>query len=188
MVYARAGATLGSEDAYDRVLGKPHLRDIVKQAFNAMLQATTALHSKPQNIDLNGTGLSWKALRSAVLKSHEPIEDLFFQGIGNHLQFDDSCIAEAVMLHFVGMDAPALPVHDSFIMHHGYASELEKQMRKAFHNLYGKEVPEIALIVRTVPIAPDDWDDMSIEAILAGPKGYEEYTKRLQGWDHWRAG
>ena len=188
MAYARAGAPIGSDDAYDRVLEKPHLRDIVKQAFNAMLQATTSLPSKPHNIDLDGTGLSWKDLKTAVLKSHEPIENLFFKGIGNHLQFDDSCMAEAVMLHFPSIDAPALPIHDSFIIHHGYGPELEEQMRKAFFNLYQHEVPEVVPIIRDRKPASDGWEDLSIEAILSGPKGYEDYTKRLQDWDHWRAG
>ena len=30
------------------------------------------------------------------------------------------------MPDFVKEDAPALPVHDSFIMHHGYAGKLEE--------------------------------------------------------------
>ena len=32
------------------------------------------------------------------------------------------------------MNAPALPVHDSFIVHHGYAEigEVEETMRRAF--------------------------------------------------------
>ena len=38
---------LGSEDAYDRVLDGEH-RKIVKQAFNAMVQASTPLKSCPR--------------------------------------------------------------------------------------------------------------------------------------------
>ena len=33
---------------------------------------------------------------------------------------DGRCIAESVMLQFAHSDAPALPIHDSFVMHHGY--------------------------------------------------------------------
>ena len=38
------------------------------------------------------------------------------------------------MLHFADMNAPALPVHDSFSVHHGYAEigEVEETMRRAF--------------------------------------------------------
>ena len=43
---------LGSEDAYDRVLDGEH-RKIVKQAFNAMVQASTPLKNCPSEIDLS---------------------------------------------------------------------------------------------------------------------------------------
>ena len=39
------------------------------------------------------------------------------------------------MVHFAAMDAPALPVHDSFIMHHGYGGELEEAC--AEHSMIG---------------------------------------------------
>ena len=51
MIYAAYNLELGSEDSYNRVLDGEH-RDTVKQAFNAMIQASTALTSKPENIDL----------------------------------------------------------------------------------------------------------------------------------------
>ena len=46
MIYALHNHELGSEDAYSRVLGPEH-RNVVKEAFNAMLQANTELKSKP---------------------------------------------------------------------------------------------------------------------------------------------
>ena len=54
MIYAAYNLELGSEDAYDRVLDGEH-RDTVKQAFNAMIQASTALMSKPEDIILDPT-------------------------------------------------------------------------------------------------------------------------------------
>ena len=39
-------------------------------------------------------------------------------------------MAESVMLQFAKIDAPALPIHDSFIMHHGYGGELEEAMKE----------------------------------------------------------
>ena len=38
-------------------------------------------------------------------------------------------------------DAPALPIHDSFIMHHGFGGELEEAMRREFHNRLGGNIP-----------------------------------------------
>ena len=46
MIYAACNLELGTEDAYERVLDGEH-RDTVKQTFNAMVQASTALTSKP---------------------------------------------------------------------------------------------------------------------------------------------
>ena len=116
MIYDRYNHELGSEDAYSRVAGPDH-RDVVKEAFNAMFQATTPLDRKPDGIQLNAIGMSWKELKGEILKAHKPIKDLFFKGFGNRLQFEDSCIAETVMLQFAHSDAPALPIHDNFVMH-----------------------------------------------------------------------
>ena len=44
-------------------------------------------------------------LKEEILKAHKPIKDLFFKGLGNKLQFEDSCIAESVMLQFAHSDA-----------------------------------------------------------------------------------
>ena len=44
--------------------------------------------------------MDWRELRQRILDAHKPIQALFFDGIGNKLQFKDSCIAENVMLQF----------------------------------------------------------------------------------------
>ena len=135
---------LGSEDAYDRVLDGEH-RKIVKQGFNAMVQASSPLKNCPNDIDLSEADISWAELRDRIIRSHKPIADHFFKGVGNHLQFMDSNIAERVMLHFAEMDAPALPVHDSFILHHGYgeSGEVEEAMRRAFYEEVGQHISKI---------------------------------------------
>ena len=51
MIYSRYNHELGNVDAYDRVLDGEH-RIIVKQVFNAMMQAKTDLEHKPKTIDL----------------------------------------------------------------------------------------------------------------------------------------
>ena len=40
------------------------------------------------------------------------------------------------------MDYPALPVHDSFIMHHAFGNhgELEEAMRRAFHDRFHRDI------------------------------------------------
>ena len=144
MIYSVYNKELGSEDAYSRVAGEEH-REVVKKAFNAMFQHTRVLNTKPDDIndiDLDAIGMSWKELKEAILDAHKPIKDYFFKGLGNRLQFEDSCIAESIMLHFAKMDAPALPIHDSFIMHHGFGTygELEEAMRRAFYERFNKYI------------------------------------------------
>ena len=101
-----------------------------------MLQADTQLLTKPSGINMDNLDMSWRDLRQRVLDSHKTIQHLFFQGTGNKLQLEDSCLAESVTLHFAAMDAPALPGHDGFIMHHGYGGEHEKAMRRAFYDRF----------------------------------------------------
>ena len=58
----------------------------------------------------------------AIIDSHKPIADQFFTGRGLLLQREDSDIAANLMEDFarrMGL-VPLLPVHDSFICHHGY--------------------------------------------------------------------
>ena len=57
---------LGSEDAYDGVLDGEY-RKVVKQAFNAMVQASTPLKNCPSEIDMSGLEMSWAALRDAII-------------------------------------------------------------------------------------------------------------------------
>ena len=131
MIYFAYNKEMGSDDAYDRVLDGEY-RDIVKQAFNAMIQAESPLNQKPRDINLDGLEMNWRDLRQRILDTHKPIQHLFFSGIGNRLQFEGSCIAESVMFRFQKMDALGLPGHDSFVMHHGYGGELDEWMRSGF--------------------------------------------------------
>ena len=56
--------------------------------------------------------------------------------MGNKLQFEDSQLAEKVMLHFAKQDIPVLPVHDSFIIIRGLWAELFGVMKDEFEKEY----------------------------------------------------
>ena len=135
IMYGKAGLSLDG-DAYDIGISSDY-RDVVKQVFNTMVQAKKKLTHAPRSIPISMTGLRWKDLVEKVLERHKPIKEMFFVGMGNALQFEDSQIAEKVMLHFVKWDAPILPVHDSFISHHGYESDLNDVMSDAFEQQFG---------------------------------------------------
>ena len=62
LLYIANYKELGSEDAYDRVLDGEH-RDIVKQAFNAMVQASSVLTRCPDGIDIAEADIGWVDLR-----------------------------------------------------------------------------------------------------------------------------
>ena len=65
MIYTVYNKELGSEDAYSRVAGEEH-RDVVKQAFNAMFQYDKILDRKPDGIELDEIGMSWRELKEAI--------------------------------------------------------------------------------------------------------------------------
>ena len=142
MVYFLRDKELGSEDSYDRVFDCDH-RDLVKKAFNAMMQSSTPLLEEPEYIDLSKVDFDWPFLRQAIMDAHKPIQDMFFEGHGNYLQYVDSVMAEDVMLKFAKSDfAPVLPIHDSFVMQHafGESDELEEDMRRAFYGHFKKDI------------------------------------------------
>jgi hypothetical protein len=182
MVYFLRGAKMGDEDAYDRVFDGEH-RSIVKEAFNAMIQASTNLTHKPKKLDLSKVDFDWTTLKQAIVDAHKPIADVFFQGHGNHLQFIDSCIAESVMLNFIkAEDAPVLPVHDSFIMHYAYGDlgELEEEMRRSFYGHFKKDINVKSEIGVMLPSSFDgkEWNDLTFEEQIHGPPEYSQWKDR----------
>ena len=181
MVYFLRDKELGDEDAYGRVFDGEH-RPLVKEAFNAMIQASTRLTQNPRGIDLSDVDMDWPTLRDAILKLHRAIEDMFFQGHGYHLQYIDSCIAEQVMLHFNRMDYPVLPVHDSFIMHHAFGDlgELEEAMRRAFYHHFKKDIKVKGEIGELMTGSFDgrDSDELTLQEVIAGDPEYRLWNQR----------
>ena len=187
MIYSVYNKELGSEDAYSRVAGEEH-REVVKQAFNAMFQASTTLDRKPDGIELDAIGMSWRELKEEILNAHKPIKDYFFKGLGNRLQFEDSIIAENIMLQFAKMDAPALPIHDSFIMHHGFSTygELEEAMRRAFYDRFHRSINvSKEMVVKqksNIPIDKDGFVSLEIDDILNAENDYSQWRDRDDMW------
>jgi hypothetical protein len=147
ILYSWAGVPI-ERDAYNIRLepkrmpegsSRADFRKVIKRAFNAMLNAKHRLNQPPRDIHLTEWGIKWKELVEAILEFHQPIADQFFTGVGLRLQFEDSQLAEELMIDFVttrGM-VPVLPVHDSFICHQGYIKEFNSIMKKRFEGRYG---------------------------------------------------
>lgn len=172
---------MGNEDAYDRVLDGQH-RDVVKQAFNAMVQASTQLNHKPDKISLDGLEMDWRELRQRVLEAHKPIQHLFFTGIGNKLQFKDSCIAESVMLQFADQNQVALPIHDSFIMRQGCAGDLEEAMRRAFYDEFQSDIPiKQEVIIERIALF-DEQGEPRTEEVTRDDREHSQWYERNTMW------
>lgn len=117
-------------------------RKLVKRCFNAMLNASHRLSRPPRDVDLSVWGLKWHQMVEAILDRHKPIADQFFTGRGLLLQREDSDMAANLMEDFarrMGL-VPLLPVHDSFICHHGYESDVYDAMKREFRKRYGNSV------------------------------------------------
>ncbi len=136
MLYAKCTGTVYTEDAYE-ISGVD--RDLSKKIFNILLNsksentAISAVASELQNI---GKGHDKKLAAEITTKMHDKhpkIKHLFMTSYGVKLQFLDSQIAEYIMLNYSEHRSPILPVHDSFIMHHGYREELPNVLSDAFN-------------------------------------------------------
>lgn len=127
-------------------LGEKIARDWGKLVFNMLLNADTRYPYQPKEYKLiqKETGIKWRELLDAMCEHHAPIKEHYFgTGIGRHLQYIDSQIAEAVLLHFTNIEVPCLPIHDSFIVPAGYKEELYGVM-----NRYAKEITGIDITIK----------------------------------------
>ena len=126
--------------------------------------------------------MDWPTLRDAILRAHKAIEDMLFKGHGNHHQYKDRCVAEEVMLQFNRMDYSVLPVHDSFIMHHGFGDldELEEAMRRAFYHHFKKDIKVKVEIGELVAGSFDrrDSDELSFDEMIDGEPEYSCWNAR----------
>lgn len=155
LLYAKLGLPIPS-DAYSPIAGERH-REVVKRAFNAMLNAGSSMSQPPKDLELASLGLSWSELVEKIIAFHKPLADakFFFSGAGMWLMREDSQLAELVMLKFSEMGYACLPVHDSFIVHHGLEGELLDSMTQAFCRRYGVE-PRIKIVKKKAESVEDD--------------------------------
>ena len=181
MLYFAYNHKLGEEDAYGRVLDGEH-RDVVKKAFNAMVQSSSQLNKKPTSLNMDDLDMSWGELRQRILEAHKPIKDQFFCGIGNKLQFVDSGIAESVMLHFAKQHLVALPIHDSFIMREQYAGELEEAMRRGFYNKFQADIPLKREVIIERVAQFDEQGSPRISAVTRDDREHSQWFDRNTQW------
>ena len=134
ILYALEGIDL-KFDPYSVVSSRG--RGEVKQAFNAMINSSSDLSRPPRGLDLKTVGCSWPELKEEILRKHPAIKHRFFTGFGLKLMGLESDIAEGILMKLSSKNIVCIPVHDSFIVHHGNTSLLRESMRETFAEKFG---------------------------------------------------
>ena len=197
ILYAQEGITRPA-DCYSEVINLPQrpdedtgkdLRNMVKAAFNAMLNSPKPLKRAPTGVKHSQFGLKWAEVSEAIIKFHEPIAHHFYTGVGLKLQRQDSDIAEKVLLHFAEKGIAVLPLHDSFLMHQGYETWLEPVMKTAFEEVIGaspkidRKEPDKVLLQDDAeeddPFGPMTNDDLD-ELLSYLDVGYEDRLRAFR--------
>ena len=144
MIYNHMGIEC-PDDPYDVGLDPKH-RDIVKKAFNALINARGRIRKfdDPEDgpvFDDDEMGMTWSEFLNHIKSYHPKLEDHFGTRIDLNFQRIDSDIAETAMQHFAKENVPILPIHDSVIMHKGYEETLSKVMADTFKARTGSDIP-----------------------------------------------
>jgi hypothetical protein len=142
ILYADMGCDLSLQgDPYSRPYGEGY-REVVKRCFNVMLNVKGRPdQSTVPDFSASRMRMSWNEFVDGVIEHHRPIASAFGSGIGGRLQRRDADIAEQVMLKFLEMQQPCLPVHDSFITYASLADELPDIMAAAAEAVVGRPLP-----------------------------------------------
>lgn len=148
-LYLREGLPRPTDDVYTLPGQPPEVRGKMKTLVNVILnssseeQAINAIRS-----DINAIEELPKADKKARLdeakdlmvqfkSKHAPISHHFYSGVGRHLMYDESVIAEGIMLRLADKGITCLPIHDSFIVQARHATLLKAIMEEESMKMYG---------------------------------------------------
>jgi hypothetical protein len=109
-------------------------RETVRKAIQSAVHRDKSLELPPEIPSTKASDLY--PVLDAFEKKHGKIKRYFCSGKGIDLQYLDSQIAEKVLLYMTKQYA-VLPLHDSFIIHHGFVYHLQDSMEQAFSDAFG---------------------------------------------------
>jgi hypothetical protein len=173
------------DDPYD-IKGSPFPREVLKQAVLILINA----ENRESTVKAcSGKGIEKPEEVLQVLeKAHQPIAHHFFSGMGVTLQYEDSILAEQIMLRMMDRGATVLPVHDSFIVRASYQDELEYVMDEVFSEKYNvkpkmktkptvrdKKAKEEELVGKEIQFVTHDLKELL--------KKDDKYSKYIKLWD-----
>jgi len=144
MMYHLSGQTPPEGDMYDIGIWKTpkeseRKRPIVKEFFNAIVNDEYGVYRMSKE-DKGCLGMSNSQLRKKIADKHSLIKDKFDSGYGLTLQYEDSKIAERVLLLLLKQDIACLPVHDSFIVQATERASVIAAMSQAYKERFGVEI------------------------------------------------
>ncbi|QWE19490.1 hypothetical protein [Polynucleobacter corsicus] len=114
-------------------------RPIVKEFFNAIVNDEYGEYQLAKE-DKKILGLSNKQLREKLAHKHHLISHRFNSGYGLTLQYEDSKIAERVMLILLKQGIACLPMHDSFIVQAIEGAKVIAAMNQSYKERFGIEI------------------------------------------------
>lgn len=188
MLYAEAGIDPPITSDIYVIPGLNAGRDLIKRTFNKLINATGKMRIDPE-FDTQAIGLNWREFLVRVQNHFSPIKQFLGSGHGLKLQKRDADIANAIMLEFFQRGYVCLPVHDSFLVHHALADELEELMLDQFKLTTG-----LAISLKTKWGAEQaqgngliDHEEALLEAFgLSGD--YQGFNSRQYEWELFRSG
>ena len=152
MAFAHVGIywyAQSEQDLYSRLNGKDWPRDVVKKAFNIMMNAPRrssaifALNDQQRRAGfLFDSGMTpFKGWSSHLVRSIEDaypeMEDVFYAELGNHFMNKEGNICMAIAEWAVREQVPVLTIHDSFICPVSTAHELDTVIGVYFSEMAG---------------------------------------------------
>lgn len=138
---AKAGLDI-PDDPYSKIEGianDPKRREHAKTTFAALLNSKTGRIQEPMDFESGQHGITVEEFRESILQAF-PMLRQPETAKGLELQRIESDIAESVMLHFIRLGHPILPVHDAFIVQAHLRNELVSVMKDTFRAKLGGSI------------------------------------------------
>lgn len=144
MLYHLEGLKPPEGDMYDIGLWSTNAekdvkRPIIKEFFNAIINDENGRYVLPKE-HKKILGISSSKLLKLIKEKHASIAHRFESGYGLTLQYEDSQIAEQVLMDLFSQGIVCLPIHDSFIVQSTQRAKLERAMTKAYKQRFGSAV------------------------------------------------
>lgn len=136
-LYGMAGAVPEMTDLY-AIPDFEEYRRGIKIVFNAMVFSGELLSRMPRGARGKfPKGARIGDITEAIMLHHPAIADLFFKGVGHHVQFQESQIMVDTLLRLKSQDIVALPIHDAILVADSKASAAAQIMIDVFSDHVG---------------------------------------------------